>query len=226
MMNNMVAAQCCIKFYHNEGNLPLLELISPKNGHALDIGCGSGDNARLLKLRGWKVTGITISPIEQKTAKMYCDEVYLADLDQGLPGSLKGHFDLVVMSHVLEHLKYPDKILKEIKELLTYDGIIAVALPNVLYYRNRFRCLFGYFSYEDGGIMDNSHLRFYTFESGVKLLISAGYKILVAQADGAFPFWKLKKILPLKFINRVNRFSCKIFPGLFGHQSLYIAKIA
>ena len=222
----MAAAQCCTRVYQNEGNIPLLELIVPKNGHALDIGCGSGDNARLLKLRGWKVTGITISPIEQKMAEMHCDEVYLADLDQGLPKSLKGPFDLVVMSHILEHLKYPEKILKEIKELLTYDGIIAVALPNVLHYTNRFRCLLGYFSYEDGGIMDNTHLHFYTFESAANLLISAGYKILVAQADGAFPFWKLKKLFPLKFINKVNRFSCKIFPGLLGHQILYIAKIA
>ncbi|MGO9176081.1 MAG: class I SAM-dependent methyltransferase [Desulfobaccales bacterium] len=222
----MMAAQGCTKVYQNEGNLPLLELIAPKNGHALDLGCGSGDNARLLKLKGWKVTGITISPIEQEMAEMHCDEVYLADLDQGLPGSLKGPFDLVVMSHILEHLKYPGRILKEIKGLLTYDGIIAVALPNVLHYKNRFRCFLGYFSYEDGGIMDNTHLHFYTFESGVDLLSSVGYKILVAQAEGGFPFWKLKIIFPLKFINKVNRFSCKIFPGLFGYQSLYIAKIA
>ena len=73
--------------YKNPGNVGLLRLLSSPPGRVLDCGCGAGDNARLLSGRGWRVTGVTIDPQEQEAARQFCEAVYLADLENGLPTS-------------------------------------------------------------------------------------------------------------------------------------------
>ena len=74
---------CHRKIYQNSGNTQLLNLIPEVPGTCLDCGCGAGDNARLLKSRGWKVTGITVSADEKHLAAEFCEQVYLADLETG-----------------------------------------------------------------------------------------------------------------------------------------------
>jgi 2-polyprenyl-3-methyl-5-hydroxy-6-metoxy-1,4-benzoquinol methylase len=217
--------RCIEKLYQNAGNIPLLELLPKRRGgHVLDCGCGAGDNARILSYRGWTVTGITISPSERQLALAYCDQVYLADLTQGIPGTVSGGYDIVLMSHVLEHLLHPENVLQDAKEVLAPKGMIAVALPNFLAYPNRIRFLLGKFEYTSGGIMDDTHVRFYTFATGAELLRSNGYRVVVSLADGVFPLWKLRNIFPLAFVGRLNRWACRWRPNFFGSQSLYIAE--
>jgi 2-polyprenyl-3-methyl-5-hydroxy-6-metoxy-1,4-benzoquinol methylase len=214
------------KFYQNQGNLALLNLIPPDNsGRALDCGCGAGDNARLLKERHWSVTGITLSQPEQTIALQYCEQVYLADLEQGLPQAAKTKYELVIMSHILEHLVNPAKLLQAVKEVLLPNGLVAVALPNVLAYPQRLKFLRGKFEYEKSGVMDETHVRFYTFATGAKLLQAQGYEIITARGDGAFPLWKLRQLLPTSVVQNLNTWSCQQWPGLFGSQSLYLAKV-
>jgi 2-polyprenyl-3-methyl-5-hydroxy-6-metoxy-1,4-benzoquinol methylase len=217
---------CTHKMYQNSGNLPLLKLLPmKKGGRVLDCGCGAGDNARILRSLGWRVTGITVSPKELKIASASCEEIYLNDLDQGLPETVGNGYDIVLMAHVLEHLVEPTKFIEDVKRVLAPNGMIAVALPNVLTYPNRIRMLVGKFEYTSGGIMDETHLHFYTFASGADLLRSTGYRIVVAKADGGFPLWKLRNILPASFVNRLNTWVCRKWPGLFGFQSLYLAEV-
>jgi SAM-dependent methyltransferase len=214
---------CAQKVYQNAGNLPLLRMIPP-NSRVLDCGCGAGDNARILKSYGCRVTGITISASEREAALAHCDEVHLADLEDGIPEQVAGSFDVVLFSHVLEHLVHPGNVLRDARRLLMPKGLIAVALPNVLEYHNRFDFLMGRFEYTSGGIMDETHVRFYTFACGKRLLIENGYTIVVAQADGAFPLWKMRQVLPAQWMDWINRWACQHWPGLFGAQSLYLAR--
>lgn len=73
--------ECADRTYQNAGNPALLDLIRAKpSGRALDCGCGAGDNARILSLRGWQVDGITISPNEQSKASQVCKTALIADL--------------------------------------------------------------------------------------------------------------------------------------------------
>lgn len=192
-------------------------------GQVLDCGCGAGDNAKILKDRGWTVTGITLSPEEQRTASAYCSEVYLADLNNGFPKTLGNGYNLILFSHVLEHLISPAKLLEESRNLLAPDGQVAVALPNVLFYPYRLRFLRGKFEYENSGALDETHLKFYTFSSGLRLLESSGYQLKRAMADGVFPLWKFRNIFPASFVRSLNSFATGHWPGLFGCQSLYIA---
>src|SRR6266849_45812 len=70
--------------YRNDGNRPLLAMLSGQPGSVLDCGCGPGDNARLLKELGWRVTGVTMDVQERTAALPFCDDVLIADLERGL----------------------------------------------------------------------------------------------------------------------------------------------
>jgi 2-polyprenyl-3-methyl-5-hydroxy-6-metoxy-1,4-benzoquinol methylase len=216
--------RCIAERYRNDGNLPLLDLLPAEPGRVLDCGCGAGDNARILTKRGWVVTGITISLAEARTAATHCQRVVVADLEHGLPSDVTAGYDVVLMSHVLEHLVNPQPILAAAKRVLRRSGLLAVALPNVVTYSNRWRVLRGSFNYTSTGIMDQSHARFYTFQTGATLLRSHGFRVVVARADGSFPLWKTRQILPPPLATFLNRAAVHRWPGLFGFQSLYLAR--
>jgi SAM-dependent methyltransferase len=215
--------------YKNDGNPFLLDLLPQPPGVALDCGCGAGDNARILCDRGWRVHGVTWNALERDLASRYCAEVSLFDLNNGLPENVKrsaSKFDVVVLSHILEHLVDPSVLLLEVRNVLSPHGVIAVALPNVVSWPNRLRILVGRFDYQPSGIMDESHLHFYTFASGGRLLRDSGYEIVRAKAEGGFPLWRIRALLPARWVEALNATSCRLFPGFFGGQSVYIARPA
>jgi SAM-dependent methyltransferase len=212
------------RVYANEGNAPLLALLPGRPGRALDCGCGAGDNARLLRSRGWVVTGVTLSPEEQRAAAAHCDRVVVADLEQPLPESLGEGYDLVLLSHVLEHLVHPENLLASVKRVLAPDGVAAVALPNVLFYPIRLKALLGRFEYTRDGIVDETHVRFYTFASGAELLRRHGFEPIEMRAEGGVPLWKLRQLLPGSWASRLSDWACRRWPSLFGRQSLYLAR--
>jgi SAM-dependent methyltransferase len=212
------------RIYHNAGNVSLLDLLPAGGGRALDCGCGAGDNARILRSRGWRVTGITLSEAERSLASEHCERVLVADLEQPLPEAVGAGYDAVLLSHVLEHLIAPERLLARVRSLLSPSGVLAVALPNVLFYPLRLRALFGRFDYTSDGIMDATHLRFYTFESGLALLQESGFEVVQALAEGGFPIWKLRRHLPASLVERIDQAACRLRPGLFGRQSLYLSR--
>jgi SAM-dependent methyltransferase len=194
-----------------------------RHGTVLDIGCGAGDNARILASRGWSVHGITLSPAEQEAASLVCSKVWVHDLDTGLPGENLGMYDLALFSHVLEHLRSPEVLLSQIREILRPGGQIAVALPNILNWHQRLLFLVGRFEYTDQGIMDVTHLRFYSFFSGKQMLETCGFKVVCAKAAGSvLPWGSLRTFIP-SFTTTIDRIFCWINPGLFGRQLLYLA---
>jgi SAM-dependent methyltransferase len=212
------------KYYHNAGNAPLLSLLPVAPGlRVLDCGCGAGDNARILRDSGASVTAITASAEEEQAASKYCEKVMLADLNEGIPAEALSGYDVVMFSHVLEHLFDPAKALHDAAQILKKDGVLAVALPNALTWRTRLQFLLGRFEYADGGIMDDTHVRFYTFDSGQRMLQRNGFNVVVARADGIFPLSKCRKMVSAGAQGAVDRWACERFPGLFGFQSLYLA---
>src|SRR5580700_5154393 len=104
MTNPPMRPNCRDRSYEGS-NRPLLKLIANMTpGKALDCGCGAGGNACLLRGMRWRTTGVTISPSEADAASQCCDTVLLADLNSGIPQNAESPFDLVIFSHVLEHL--------------------------------------------------------------------------------------------------------------------------
>jgi SAM-dependent methyltransferase len=225
-MTNVSMHPVCNERIYAGSNRPLLQLIAPfPAGVALDCGCGTGENARVLRQMGWRVTGITVSTRELEMASECCEAVLLGDLNWGIPKEARGPFDLVVFSHVLEHLLQPEVALSEARRLLSPDGHIIVALPNVLYWRLRIRFLLGEFKYEPTGIMDETHVRFYTFRSGMDLLRSNGFEIVSTLGDGDLPLPFLRRLLPA-LARFLDQLASRLVPGLLGAQILYVAKVA
>ncbi|RZA00830.1 MAG: methyltransferase domain-containing protein [Sphingobacteriaceae bacterium] len=165
------------KSYRNAGNEDVLEFITG-NGKVLDIGCGGGDNARVLKERGFEVDGITISERELKEANPFLRAGYLYNLENGLPETvLQKKYDYIICSHVLEHVCYPEKLLKDILSCLALDGRLIVALPNLFHYKSRWELVKGNFNYQSAGIWDNTHVKWYSYKTGARLLEEHGFKI-------------------------------------------------
>ncbi|MBU1669547.1 MAG: methyltransferase domain-containing protein [Actinobacteria bacterium] len=145
----------------------------------LDVGCHRGHLARALKEMGCTVTGIEIDPEAAAQAAEACERVVIADMDslditEALPGEM---FDAVLFGDVLEHLKSPHRILNDVRERLAPGGFIGLSVPNIAHASIRLALLRGEFDYADFGILDDTHLRFFTRKSICDLVESCGYVI-------------------------------------------------
>ncbi len=209
------------KIYRHSGNLPVLALVPAEAATILDVGCGAGSNARILRARGAEIDAITLSPAEAAIAQPECRHVWVHNLELGLPAEITGLYDAVLCSHVLEHLCSPGRLLADIKRVLRIGGSLVVALPNMLFYRNRLRLLFGDIEYENGGLMDETHFRWYTFASAQRLLEDAGFERVSATADGSLPLPGVRRLVPARWLAPLDEFAVRCLPGLFGYQMLY-----
>ncbi|MGF7236687.1 MAG: class I SAM-dependent methyltransferase, partial [Frankia sp.] len=210
--------------YRNPGNVDLLRIIDLPPGRALDCGCGAGDNARLLRAVGWSVTGVTLDVTEQAAASAFCDEVRLANLSDGLPFVADRSVDLVVLSHVLEHLADPAALLAEAARVLTPTGVVAVALPNIAHFRQRAAFARGRFDYTQTGPMDATHLRFFTVSTAARLLRDSGFQIVTEAVAGGLPWWRLRAVVPAERLARADRWLVRRRPNLLAWQSLFVAR--
>lgn len=212
------------KVYKNTGNAELLELVPNDARDVLDVGCGSGDNAKILQAVGMNVDGITLSKDEAAVASRYLRSVYVHNLEIGLPSEIICKYDAIIMSHVLEHIAYPDKLLADVRSVIQVNGRLIVAVPNIMHYKSRLRLLFGSFEYEEAGVWDNTHLRWYTIRSIVSLLEKNGFHVHKVDVSGDVPAASVvRRAVPQSMLPHIFNFFKFISKGLFGYQILVIA---
>lgn len=203
-------------------NMMVLANIPVSARRILDLGCGTGSLGRVLKGRQQvEVVGATYSVTEREKALRHLDAVIVADLNAFNPNDL-GLFDCIVCSHVLEHLYWPEQVLRSVACLLAPGGRLVVALPNCLHWRQRIRFLRGEFRYTDGGLMDHTHFRFFDWTTARNLVVRSGYREISALADGGFP---LARFLPVAG-RPLSRAALRLAPGLFGCQFVIVAELA
>src|SRR5205814_3929808 len=106
---------------------------------------------------------------------VHCERMIIADLDAGIP-PLEGAFDAIVCADVLEHLRDPRAALAALGRALADDGQVLVSIPNVAHLWMRLSLLAGRFEYAERGILDRTHLRFFTRRTLVTLLTDAGLR--------------------------------------------------
>jgi len=144
----------------------------------LDVGCSSGHLAAALAERGCVVAGVELDPAAAARAALACDKVVIGDLDSIDLGRefRDARFDVILFGDVLEHLKCPQTTLTQARGLLTPGGFVGGAsVPNIAHASVRLMLLKGEFNYEDLGILDDTHLRFFTMKTLRDLFESCGY---------------------------------------------------
>ncbi len=146
----------------------------------LDVGCSTGYLARVLRDRGNRVSGVEIDAEAARAAEPVLEQLVVGDLESAeLLGRFEpGSFDVVVFADVLEHLRDPVRVLRDALPLLAPGGSVVVSLPNVAHAAVRLALLEGRFEYRPLGLLDDTHLRFFTRRSVEELLAAAGLRAI------------------------------------------------
>ncbi len=154
--------------------------------NVLDVGCGTGLLGKHLKQeKKCQVFGIELNEdAADLAAKMY-DKVIVSDVEKfnDLQIPLE-YFDVIVFADILEHTKMPHEILCHFKKYLSPSGFVLISVPNVAHWRMRLNLLSGNFNYLDRGVLDRTHLRFFTQRTLEAMLIESGFKILNITGHG------------------------------------------
>ena len=224
MLQQVTTKESKEKVYSDSGNMNVISLVPPGAKYVLDVGCSDGFNARLLSERNCIVDGITISEKEKEGAEKTMRQVYVYNAENGLPFTGSDLYDVVICSHVLEHICYPQQLMNDIHRVLKPGGVLIVALPNLLQYRSRWSLMMGNFNYEETGIWDYTHVKWYTFNTAKQLLLQHHFTIDIATVTGELPLNSIfKKILPAGLRKMIYSLLIKISKGFFGFQLLYRA---
>ncbi|WP_291517000.1 methyltransferase domain-containing protein [Acidovorax sp.] len=146
----------------------------------LDLGCGSGALGQFLKeTRQCTADGVTLSQAEARIASPHYRQVEVADLETAdLPAMFpERRYDFIVCADVLEHLKHPEQVLKACRNLLEPDGKVLISVPNAGYSGLVAELLEGEFRYREEGLLDRTHLRFFTRRSLVRFMSDQRWQI-------------------------------------------------
>jgi SAM-dependent methyltransferase len=159
--------------YFEDINLGLLRMWgSRRNLRVLDVGCGFATTSERIQKLGNEVTGIESSSVACETAAKRIAHVIEGDLASVDLGDAR--FDAIIFADVLEHVPWPLGVLKRYLQWLAPGGSVLVSLPNVGLWSVRFAHLAGRWEYGDTGVLDRTHLRFFTRRSARWLLREAG----------------------------------------------------
>jgi glycosyltransferase involved in cell wall biosynthesis len=150
-------------------------LLGQPPGRVLDLGCADGSIAAELRRAGHHVVGIDIAAADG--VKDRVDEFVQADLDDGLPPEVEGPFDAVIAADVLEHVRRPERLLDEVHGVLGPGGSLWASIPNFGHWYPRMRVAAGRFDYDRRGILDQTHLRFFTRASFERLAGDTGWAV-------------------------------------------------
>ena len=199
----------------------LLQWLGAGGGRRLlDVGAASGLLAERLTAQGFRVTGIEEDPEAAAAGRARCERMIEADLNHGVP-DLDEPFDVIICGDVLEHLVDPAATLTELTKWLGPDGRLLISVPNVAHILIRLSLLVGRFDYFDRGILDRTHLRFFTQRS-LERLVSAAGLVIVRRTATAVPVYQA---LPpawhgrgLAALHAMSAATSRALPRLFGYQ--------
>jgi 2-polyprenyl-3-methyl-5-hydroxy-6-metoxy-1,4-benzoquinol methylase len=197
-------------------------LAAMPSGRVLDLGCSGGRLSERVRRLGHKVVGV--DSIEIAGVRDRVDDFFLGDLEDGIPEAAGGDFDVVIAADVIEHVRYPERLLRQMAEVLSPTGQIVISTPNFGHWYSRGRVALGAFDYDRRGILDETHLRFFSRKSLRRTIGAAGLDILQLEYTG----------LPLEVLTRadswksrwarsVDRRLVRLRPTMFGYQ--FVARL-
>ncbi len=173
--------------YYNYERKEMVEFIPLHVKTVLDVGCGAGAFGHALKkARDAEVWGVEINEEAARSAGQKLDRVLTGDIGTIIDAIPDTYFDCVVFNDVLEHLADPYSVLMAMKNKLRKDGTIVCSLPNIRYYKQLRELLVDkQWEYKDAGILDRTHLRFFTERSIVDMFRSLDFEIMLLKGMNA-----------------------------------------
>lgn len=190
----------------------------------LDVGTASGYLGKIWRSNGHYVAGIEFDPATAEKAREYYDAFQVADVERySFP--YRREFDYIVFADVLEHLRDPAAVLRRCVPALKETGKIILSAPNVANWIVRLSLLFGKFDYMDRGILDRTHLRFFTLRTMKELLKEAGCEVVDINPTPlpvqlVFPLTQSKFFRPL---HEAHYALTRCWQTLFAYQFVMVA---
>ena len=209
---------------HEQHNPELLSLMPTDASTVVEIGCSAGALAREYKKLNpsCRYVGVDVVPEYAERARRYCDEALGIDIEDFIAGL---GADLWVFGDTLEHLRDPWRVLASIRRVLPASGSVVVCVPNTQHWSVQARLNCGLFRYEDAGLLDRTHLRWFTRVTLLEMLRDAGYRVdagipravqepgvpllgeairQMARAIGADPDAAYRDCLPFQYVLRAR----------------------
>ena len=193
----------------------MLRFIPQNAKKILDVGCGEGRFGHLLKSqRSAEVWGIELDNSAAEKADKILDKVIVGNIEDDNLLLPEKYFDCIVFNDILEHLRCPWIVLIKVLSNIKLDGYVVASIPNIRYYENMKRLLLHKeWEYTDMGIMDKTHLRFFTEKSIRNMFERCGYHIVTLEGINGSTFsWKFGLFNKLVFNSlddmRYIQFAC------------------
>ncbi len=166
--------------YYDNIRDEMIKYLPKQSKTIIDIGCGNGAYAEVLKQRTKaEVWGIEYMNREAVIASEKLDKVFSGRCEDYMDDLPNNYFDAIYFNDVLEHLVDPYMVLDKVKNKLTKQGVLISSIPNVRYHNTFMKLLINKdWKYEDYGVMDRTHLRFFTKKSIRRMYEELGYTII------------------------------------------------
>jgi O-antigen biosynthesis protein len=201
--------------YYSQVRSEIVDLVPPATKRLLSIGCGSGATEKHIKelYRIAEVSAFEREGSVSDTLRSNVDSVNIGNVEENPLPYPDEHFDAVLTLDVLEHLVDPEKILKECKRVMKPDGVLIVSIPNIRHHEILLRLSAGDFYSRPEGILDYTHLHFFTNKTIIDMLTRNGFTIEV--------FRRKYQIYLYRARNRFYLYLQKIHERLASHRWFY-----
>jgi glycosyltransferase involved in cell wall biosynthesis len=188
----------------------------------LDLGCSSGLLTERLQRAGHEVTGVDVVEVPGVRERMA--HFIVADLDAGIPAEAGTGYDVVLAADVLEHLREPERLLRDARRVLRPGGTLLACVPNIGHWYPRFRTFLGRFDYDQRGPLDRGHVRFFTRRSIKRLLAAEGFEVQRVEPVG-LPFDVVGVETGRgRLLRAIDSATLSTWPTLFGYQFILEAR--
>ena len=167
--------------YFSTARVDIESMLPNFSSNVLEIGCATGNTLKWLKETGrCNLThGFEFFESAANQAKNCCDKIFLGDAEKIIHLNGLSKYDLILCLDVLEHMYDPWTFVKALSKRLDQNGVMIVSLPNIRHLKIIMPLLFkGKWNYTDAGILDKTHLRFFTLESSIDLLTVNELKLI------------------------------------------------
>lgn len=180
--------------YYSENRPELIPFYPTNIKRLLDIGCSTAVfSSNLKSMKDIEVWGIEMNENAAKVAKEKINNVLIGDAIELVNQLPINYFDCIACNDILEHLYNPAKVLFDVKDKITKDGVLVTSIPNFLVFSNLIPLIFKReWDYTEEGTLDFTHIRFFTKKSIIKMFKTAGYEIINIEGINQIGGWKWK----------------------------------